>query len=255
MEIDPVELAAVAAVYVVAGGVKGAIGLGLPTISMALLGLWLPVEQAAAILVLPAFLTNVWQSLAGGALLSLLARLWPMMGCLILGTVLTTGVMTGGNTALTGAILGAILAAYAVLALAGYQFTVPARAEPVLGMSAGLTTGLITGATGIFVIPAAPYLQALNLGKDELVQAIGITALVASSALAFGLGLNGRLAPGIAVPGAIAVVAAFAGMYAGQALRAGASVEVFRRWVLIGLVALGGAMILRAVSGAVSTGG
>ncbi|MDC0034012.1 hypothetical protein OAJ57_05600 [Alphaproteobacteria bacterium] len=60
MGLEPVELAAIAAVYVLAGAVKGAIGLGLPTVSMAMLGIWLPVEQAAAILVLPAFLTNIW---------------------------------------------------------------------------------------------------------------------------------------------------------------------------------------------------
>ena len=247
MGLDPVELGAVAAIYVLAGAVKGAIGLGLPTVSMALLGIWLPVEQAAAILVLPAFLTNVWQSLAGGALRSLLTRLWPMMVCLILGTVLTAGVMTSGNPSLTGAFLGAILAAYAGLALAGYQFTVSKRAEPVLGPASGLTTGLITGATGIFVIPAAPYLQALNLGKDELVQAIGIAALVATSALALGLGLNGRLEPSVAIPGTIAVAAAFAGMFLGQAFRARVSVELFRRWVLIGLIGLGGMMIVRAL--------
>ena len=246
MEYDLVELAAVAAIYLLAGSVKGAIGLGLPTVSMGLLGIWLPVEQAAAILVLPAFLTNVWQSLAGGALKSLLIRLWPMLGCLVLGTVLTAGIMTSGNNALTGAFLGAILAIYAGIVLAGYQFTVSKRAEPVLGPTSGLITGLITGATGIFVVPAAPYVQALNLGKDELVQAIGIVALIATSALALGLGLNGSLEIDIVVPGSVGVVAAFAGMVLGQKMRASLSVEMFRRWILIGLIVLGGAMIIRA---------
>lgn len=247
MEFDLSELAAVAAIYVLAGSVKGAIGLGLPTVSMALMSIWLPVEQAAAILVIPAFLTNIWQSLVGGALMSLLSRLWPMLVCLVLGTVITAGVITSGNTALTGAFLGAILAVYAGLALAGYQFTVSPKAEPLLGPAAGLTTGLISGATGIFVVPVAPYVQALNLGKDELVQAIGITALVASSALALGLGLHGSLEPKVALPGLVAVVAAFIGMFAGQALRARVPVDVFRRWILVGLVALGGAMIVRAL--------
>jgi hypothetical protein len=105
MEFSPSELVAVAAIYVLAGSVKGAIGLGLPTVSMGLLGIWLPVEQAAAILILPAFLTNVWQSLAGGALISLLSRLWPMLICLVVGTLLTAGIMTGGNSALNGAFL------------------------------------------------------------------------------------------------------------------------------------------------------
>lgn len=247
MELELSELVAVAAIYLLAGSVKGAIGLGLPTVSMALLGLWLPVEQAAAILVLPAFLTNVWQSLVGGALMSLLRRLWPMLGCLVVGTVITAGIITSGNSALTGAFLGTILAVYAGLALAGYQFTVPPNAEPVLGPAAGLTTGLISGATGIFVVPVAPYVQALKLGKDELVQAIGITALIATSALALGLGLHGGLKPGAVIPGAVAVLAAFAGMSAGQALRARVPVDVFRRWILMGLIALGGAMIVRAL--------
>ncbi|MBT5050176.1 MAG: sulfite exporter TauE/SafE family protein [Rhodospirillaceae bacterium] len=246
MEFDYVELAAVAAIYLLAGSVKGAIGLGLPMVSMGLMGLWLPVEQAAAILVLPAILTNVWQSLAGGALMSLLARLWPMVGCLVIGTVLTAGIMTSGNTSITGAFLGAILAIYAGLALAGYQFTVSRRAEPVLGPATGFVTGLICGATGIFAVPAAPYVQALNLGKDELVQAIGIVALIATTALALGLGLNGSLEIEVVVPGSIAVFAAFAGMLIGRNLRAKLSVEMFRRWILIGLIVLGGAMIVRA---------
>jgi hypothetical protein len=41
---------AVAAMFLVAGVVKGAIGLGLPTISTALLALWMPPIKAAALL-------------------------------------------------------------------------------------------------------------------------------------------------------------------------------------------------------------
>ena len=87
----------------------------------------------------------------------------------------------------------------------------------------------------------------MNLGKDELVQAIGITALIATSALALGLGLNGSLEVEVVVLGSIAVVAAFAGMFLGRVLRARLSVELFRRWVLVGLMLLGAAMIIRAL--------
>ena len=170
-----------------------------------------------------------------------------MLLFLVAGTLVTAGVMVSANTALTGAFLGAILAAYAALALAGYQPTVKGRWERVLGPATGFTTGLISGVTGIFVIPAAPYVQALGLGKNGLVQAIGLTALTASAALALGLGLNDGLTSSVALPGAIATATAFAGMGAGQLLRNRVSVEVFRRWVLIGLVALGAAMILRAL--------
>ena len=60
----------IAAVFVLAGLVKGTIGLGLPTISMGLLALVMPPIEAAAILILPSFLTNVWQMVAGSSLKS-----------------------------------------------------------------------------------------------------------------------------------------------------------------------------------------
>jgi hypothetical protein len=42
----------------------------------------------------------------------------------------------------------------------------------------GLTTGAITRGTGVFVIPAVPYLQAIGLSKDNLIQALGLSFTV-----------------------------------------------------------------------------
>jgi uncharacterized membrane protein YfcA len=92
-----------------------------------------------------------------------------------------------------------------------------------------------------------PYLQALGLGKDELVQALAMSAFISTVALALGLGLNNGLGSAIAVPAAVALVAAFVGMTAGQALRARLPVTAFRHWVLVGLLALGGSMLARFV--------
>ena len=51
-------LAAVATTFVVGGFVKGVVGLGLPTVSMGLLGLFLPPAQAAVPLVRPCSFTR-----------------------------------------------------------------------------------------------------------------------------------------------------------------------------------------------------
>ena len=53
-------LVAVCSTFLLAGFVKGVIGLGLPTISMGLLSMVMPPAQAAAILVVPSFVTNAW---------------------------------------------------------------------------------------------------------------------------------------------------------------------------------------------------
>ena len=72
------EILVIAAIYFVAGIVKGGIGLGLPTVSIGLMAVWLPVEQAAGILIIPVILTNIWQSFFGTALKLIIYRLWPL---------------------------------------------------------------------------------------------------------------------------------------------------------------------------------
>ncbi|MFZ0847366.1 MAG: sulfite exporter TauE/SafE family protein, partial [Pseudolabrys sp.] len=69
-------LGATAGAYLLAGFTKGVIGLGLPTVAIGLLGLMMTPAQAAAILVLPSLVTNIWQFTAGGGLLALVRRLW-----------------------------------------------------------------------------------------------------------------------------------------------------------------------------------
>jgi uncharacterized membrane protein YfcA len=247
MNLDLFELVIVLVVFVLAGAVKGVIGLGLPTIAMGLLGASMTPNQAAAILVVPALLTNVWQMWEGPALKLLLWRLWPMLVCALLGTLPAAGILTKANVGLTTALLGAVLVAYALIGLIGVHFRVSRRAEPLLGPLIGLTTGLVNGATGIFVIPGVPYVQALNLGKDELVQAMAISAFMSTVALALGLGLNNGLGGAVAAPTMVGLVGAFVGMATGKALRSRLSVMAFRRWVFIGLLGLGGSMIARFV--------
>jgi hypothetical protein len=84
-----------------------------------------------------------------------------------------------------------------------------------------------------------PYMQAIGMEKDELVQALGVFFTVATLALAFNLTSAGLLTAATALPGAIAMVCAFAGMFIGQSVRARLQPEAFRRWFLIAMILLG----------------
>ncbi|MDA0785121.1 MAG: sulfite exporter TauE/SafE family protein [Proteobacteria bacterium] len=241
-------LALVAAVFVVAGFVKGVVGFGLPTISMGILGALIAPDMAAAILIVPTFLTNIWQAFVGKHTLAVLRRIWPMLAGVFLGTLATAGVITGADPRIAAALIGTMLVTYAALGLSGFRFHVPRKAEIFAGPVAGLTTGLINGATAIFVLPGAPYLQASELNKDELIQALGFVGLAAPGALALGFGLNRPVEIGLWPAILVALIAAIAGMTAGQAVRGRLTVSVFQRWVLIGLAVLGSAMLLRVLA-------
>ncbi|HHZ9350339.1 TPA: sulfite exporter TauE/SafE family protein [Klebsiella pneumoniae] len=84
-------------IFIAAGLVKGVTGMGLPTVAMGLLGLLMPPQAAAALLVLPSLLTNLWQLLAGPALAQIVRRLWLMMTGIIIGTLAGSSLLIGLN--------------------------------------------------------------------------------------------------------------------------------------------------------------
>lgn len=162
-------------IFIAAGLVKGVTGMGLPTVAMGLLGLLMPPQAAAALLVLPSLLTNLWQLLAGPALAQIVRRLWLMMTGIIIGTLAGSSLLIGLNPRWSALALGAALIVYAGYALCSPVFQVSGRVEKWLSPLMGGLTGVITGATGVFVIPAVPWLQALGFRRDELVQALGLS--------------------------------------------------------------------------------
>ena len=233
--------------FLIAGFVKGVVGIGLPTVAMGALSLVMPPASAAAVLVVPSLVTNLWQLLSGPAFGVLLRRLATMMLALCVGTILGISVLTGQSASLAGAALGAVLAVYGAIGLAAPCLMVPTNAQPWLSPVIGLVTGLVTGATGVFVIPAVPYLNSLGLSKEELIQALGLSFTVSTLALAVALALSGHFQLAAAGKSLLAVVPALAGMFIGQRLRGKLQPEAFRRWFFIGLVALGIYMIARVL--------
>jgi uncharacterized protein len=103
------------------------------------------------------------------------------------------------------------------------------------------------------VIPSMPFLQAIGMEKDELVQALGVFFTVATVMLSVNLTTSGLLTASTALPGAIAMACSFAGMFIGQAVRTRMPADAFRRWFLIAMIFLGvylaGAAIYKLVSG------
>lgn len=229
----------IAAVFAFAGFIKGVIGLGLPTVSIGLLAVAMPPAQAVAIVIVPAIVTNIWQTFAGSYLRDILRRLWPLLLGTVIGIRLGAGLMTGPYARYGSLVLGVLLVAYGILGLSKRSFHVAPNREKWIGGPVGLITGVISAATGVQVIPSMPYLQAIGMEKDELVQALGVFFTTATLALAVNLTDAGLLSTATALPGLVALAAAFAGMFGGQAVRTRMHPDTFRRWFLIALMGLG----------------
>jgi uncharacterized protein len=232
-------LIVIVCVLMLAGFVKGVIGLGLPTVSIGLLATRMPPTEALALVIVPTIVTNIWQTFAGPYLRDITRRLWPMMVGVVLGILSGAGLMTGPYARYGTLVLGVLLVIYSIIALTKVKFIVAPAHEKWVGGIVGLITGVISAATGVQVIPSMPFMQAIGMEKDELVQALGVFFTVATIALGFNLTAAGIVTAATALPGAVALVSAFAGMYLGQLARARMDAESFRRWFLIAILLLG----------------
>jgi hypothetical protein len=235
---EPV-LILIAASFLLAGFVKGVIGLGLPTVSMGLLAVTMPPARALAIVIVPAIVTNIWQTFGGPYLRDIVRRLWPLMMGTVAGIWLNAGSLTGAYARYGSIALGVLLVIYAIVSLSKFNFKVARRNEKWVGGIVGVLTGVISAATGVQVIPSMPFMQAIGMEKDELVQALGVFFTVATLALAFNLTSAGLLNAATALPGAVAMACSFAGMFVGQAVRSRMPAQAFRRWFLIAMIFLG----------------
>lgn len=234
-----------AATFLLAGLVKGVTGMGLPTVAMGVLGSTMSPVAAAAMLVIPSFVTNVWQLVTGPSLGELLRRLWLMMLAITAGTVAATALLVQVDPRWSTVALGGALVVYAAYALVGPELVVPARWEGPLSPLVGLLTGVVTGATGVFTLPAVPWLQSLRLPRDALVQALGLAFTVSTASLAIGLAAQGAFHVDQLGWSTAAIIPALLGMALGQTIRSRISPQRFRQCFLAFLILLGAEMVLR----------
>ena len=243
----------VSAVFFLAGFVKGVIGLGLPTVSLALLAATIGLKPAVAVLILPALATNAIQAVTGGSFLEIVRRTWAFILVAFVCTWLGAGILAGSASPAFAALLGLVTATYAGISLATPQIVMPKNWESILSPSLGCVAGFLTGFTGTFVVPGVMYLQSLGFSRNKLIQAMGI--LFASSSIALGVSLGGHdlISGNLAILSAIALIPAFFGMYIGFKIRNRLNDRQFRRIFLVSLLILGIYIMARSLTANLTT--
>lgn len=226
-------------VFLIAGFVKGLVGLGLPTIGLGLMTVFVGVEKAMVLILWPAFLTNLWQALSGGYLKALVQRLWPFLTAAVLMLALGTFILTQLPEGAADLLLGLLMVAYATPMLVGVSLSIPDQMVTPIGIIVGLINGVMSGLTGSYSVPGVMYLQALGLPRDQLIQAMGLLFLLSTIALGASLGGFGLMGGREALASLLLLVPALSGVWIGQSIRKNVSEAAFRRLILAAILALG----------------
>jgi len=245
---EPTVILAVTATFLLAGMVKGVIGLGLPSVSLALLTVAFDLPSAMALLLVPSFVTNLWQALAGGHGSVILRRIWPFLLMATVTVWIGAAALTRVDLALLTALLGALLVIYAVVNISGFRLNIPVRHESWVGPLIGSANGVLTGMTGSFVVPGVMFLQGIGLSRDLLIQAMGMLFTVSTLALGVALQKADFITVEYGVLSAGAVLPAIAGMILGQRIRQKLSEQRFKNIFFVVLLLLGAYIIAGALS-------
>ena len=234
--------------FLIAGTVKGVIGLGLPTVCLALLTVAFGLPEAMNLLLVPSFVTNFWQAAAGGQARVIVRRIWPFLAMATAMVWLGAGALTRVDLSLLSALLGGLLIVYATVSLTGWRFTLSAGQEVWAGPIVGAANGLLTGMTGSFVVPGVMFLQAIGLPRDTLIQAMGMLFTVSTLALAVALQRNGLLTADLGTLSMAALIPAVIGMAAGQRIRRAMPEAIFRWVFFVSLLIFGIYIIASSVT-------
>lgn len=234
-------------VFVLAGLVKGISGMGLPTVAIALLSLFMSPAQAAMLMVVPTLATNLAQCWGPHATL-LVRKLGWLWCCLALVTVLSPLPDIADEGSNAPIFLGAVLMAYSAWGLTKPSLPLQKNPHPVAGAIIGGITGMMTAATGVFALPMVPYMQTLGLTKEQFIQGLGIGFMIATTALAVRLGVDTWFGASFGLQViSVAAAAAFVGMWLGARIRNRLNPVQFQKALYSVLGSLGLVMVLRSI--------
>lgn len=234
---DPAIATLIAATFLIAGLIKGVIGLGMPVVVLALLATTISLKPALAVMVIPGLVGNLWQAATGGAFLSNLARLWSMFLASVIAIWFGVATLVVVDSRILTALLGLILSAYAALSILKPRLPPPREWEVWLSPLIGSVAGFMFGLTGTYMVPGVLYIEALGLRRDAFVQALGMTFTIISASLGLGLIQQGLMTTELSIVSVLALVPLFAGLLIGRRIRTYVPEAQFRKlffyWLLI----------------------
>lgn len=239
-------LIVVYATFFAAAFIKGLTGLGFVSSCIPVIAIFMKLEEAIPLVVLPSISSNVIMIYQTGRLRQSVRRFWLLYISAFPGIYAGVVLLNSAGNYAAKLILGVISILYSLLLLLRIDISIPEEKERILSVPVGLTNGFLNGFTGTQVIPMLPYLLSLRLDRDGLINAINLGFTLSIMVLLIIFGRFNLLTKEIIAVSLIGIIPIVAGIYLGGKLRHKISEERFRIAVLIILIFIGINLIINA---------
>lgn len=240
-------IAFASAVLLLAGTVKGLIGLGMPTVALALLTLQIDARSALALVVVPMLLSNVWQFWRGPDRIGCIRQHWRYAVILILFVAATVWFSQSAPDRLLRGVLGVLVLVFCVFSWRNMVPPIPSHRVGLFeGVSAAIA-GLVGGLTGAWAPPLVMYLTGLRLERDAFVQTLGLLITAGSvSVFVMFIAVGHSSGPDLAVS-TFLLIPALIGFSVGEYLRHRTDPEQFKTLFLAAFSILGAYLVVGAL--------
>ena len=236
-------IAAVFCSLIVAGLLKGIIGVGMPIVALPLLSLFIDVKSAVMLLSMPLIFSNVPQALEGGKTGQCLMQLMPVILGMIPGLFLGVRVLLALDANVAEIIAGLVVIGVGGVTLLAPKLQLQARLVLPTGITFGFFGGILAAIAAmpgplVFIFLLAKGLRGKAFTKEAslyLVVSAGFLAILLTASRQFNW-----LDVAVSTAAMLPVVL---GMYAGQYMRDKIAPETFEKLVLIAVIAAGAELL------------
>ena len=233
-------------VFLLAGTVKGVLGIGLPTISISMLAQFVDPRIAIALLLLPALFTNTWQMYRGGQIIRSAKMLWPFVTTM--SVVMFVSALFAARTSAKILVLGmgVMVVLWTITSFIRTPPRIPQHLERQLLFGLGALSGVMGGLTAMWSPPMVIYLLSIRCDKDDFVRFTGFMILCGTVPLTIGYIVNGLLDKTLAIASCMMIVPTLIGFSVGEYLRRYLGGQQFQNAVLVLFFLMGLNLIRRS---------
>ena len=242
-----VQLLLVPCVFIIGGISKGALGFGLPFVTVSIVPLFAPLEVALAVnaVVLP--ISNFMQFTRGGLIRSTLYRYQTVVVGILIGAPIGAYLLNVMAIQIIELILGVLVMCFVLVTLYNPKMKVPPKKERKLGIGVGLFAGVIGTMTTINGPFFVMYLLGLNIDRRQILAALGLLFVVSGLCFSIFYSVFGILTVERAQLGIVCAFFAMIGMWIGDRILRFVDLQSFRKLILCGLFILGLNIFLRGL--------
>ena len=234
------EFAIYAAIALFAGFVHGAIGLGFPLLSTAILSTFIDLRMAILITLLPTVTVNVLSIARGGNWNQSLGRYWPLALWCLIGSVIGAYLIVLYDPTPFKLLLAGLIFLYLILDLAKKEIFGSVRRFPTLSnLGFGLTAGFSAGSTNTMVPILVIYSLEAGWAKTVMVQVFNMCFFSGKAAQLAVFSFSGMFNYQIALATLPLAGVAAAGLYVGNKVHDKINIVLFRKIIKLVLLVLG----------------